>query len=249
MNAKTEYLKKVLDNSQYTVVMCGSGTLAELGYHTFRQQDQAYEIEMKYGRSPEYIFASSYYNTRTDKFFEFYKAEVLEKNMEPGETAHALKKLEDSGRVHCILTSNIFDLARRAGCRNVLNFHGTIYRNVCPGCGKEYPMEFVKNCKRLPYCEACNSIVRPGVALFGDQVDSHLTSKAAAEVEKAEVLLLLGTTLTSEVYSNYVKFFNGKTLVVIHEKEHYSDSKADLVIYDMPKHVLPQIAAELTAEK
>lgn len=245
MGDKLQYLKRILNDSRYTVVMCGSGTLAELGYTTFRQQDQAYEIEKKYGRSPEYIFASNYYNTRTDQFFDFYKSEVLEKIMEPGETAYALQKLEEKGKVHCILTSNIFDLPKRAGCKNVLNFHGNIYHNVCPRCGKEYPMEFIKNCKRVPYCEACHSVVRPDVALFGEQVDSRLTSKVAMEVEKAEVLLMLGTTLTSEVYSNYIRFFEGKELVIIHEKEHYSDGKADLVIYDMPKNVLPKIAEEL----
>lgn len=31
----------------------------------------------------------------------------------------------------------------------------------------------------------------PGVTLYGEQLDSHLTSLAATEVEKAEVLLLL----------------------------------------------------------
>ena len=49
-------------------------------------------------------------------------------------------------------------------------------------------------------------MVRPGVTLYGEQLDSHLTSLAATEVEKAEVLLLLGTKLSSDVYSNYVKF-------------------------------------------
>lgn len=88
-------------------------------------------------------------------------------------------------------------------------------------------------------------MIRPGVSLFGEQLDSHLTSKAASEVEKADVLLLLGTTLSSDVYSNYVRFFDGKALVIIHEKEHIRDFKADLVIYDLPKNILPQIADNL----
>lgn len=245
MGNKLQYLKKILDDSNYTVVMCGSGTMSEVGYNTFRHQEQAYEIEKRYGRSPEYIFASNYYNTRTDKFFEFYKSEVLQKIVGPTDTARALKKLEDAGKVHCILTSNIFDVAGRAGCRNVLNLHGTVYNNVCPRCGRKYPMEYVRDCKKVPYCESCNSVVRPGVSLFGEQLDSRLTSQAASEVEKADVLLLLGTTLGSDVYSNYVRFFDGKALAIVHEKEHIRDSKADLVIYDAPKNVLPKIAEEL----
>lgn len=50
MGEKYEYLKKVLDDSHYTVALCGSGILAETGCRTFQNQDYAYEIEQKYGR-------------------------------------------------------------------------------------------------------------------------------------------------------------------------------------------------------
>ena len=98
MGEKYEYLKKVLDDSHYTVALCGSGILAETGCRTFQNQDYAYEIEQKYGRSPEDIFASAYYMTRPDSFFEFYRAEVLEKDWKPSESCYALKKLEDAGK-------------------------------------------------------------------------------------------------------------------------------------------------------
>lgn len=91
MGEKYEYLKKVLDDSHYTVALCGSGILAETGCRTFQNQDYAYEIEQKYGRSPEDIFASAYYMTRPDSFFEFYRAEVLEKDWKPSESCYALK--------------------------------------------------------------------------------------------------------------------------------------------------------------
>ena len=108
---KYEYLKKVLDDSHYTVALCGSGILAETGCRTFQNQDYAYEIEQKYGRSPEDIFASAYYMTRPDSFFEFYRAEVLEKDWKPSESCYALKKLEDAGKIQCILSDNTLDLS------------------------------------------------------------------------------------------------------------------------------------------
>ena len=124
MGEKYEYLKKVLDDSHYTVALCGSGILAETGCRTFQNQDYAYEIEQKYGRSPEDIFASAYYMTRPDSFFEFYRAEVLEKDWKPSESCYALKKLEDAGKIQCILSDNIFDLEKRAGCRQCAQFAG-----------------------------------------------------------------------------------------------------------------------------
>lgn len=179
--------------------------------------------------------------TRPDSFFEFYRAEVLEKDWKPSESCYALKKLEDAGKIQCILSDNIFDLEKRAGCSNVLSLRGSIYQNRCPKCGQEYPMEYIRDSKKTPRCRNCNNVVRPGVTLYGEQLDSHLTSLAATEVEKAEVLLLLGTKLSSDVYSNYVKFFEGEQIVVIHEKEHYTDCKADMVIYDQPGKVLSNL--------
>lgn len=102
-------------------------------------------------------------------------------------------------------------------------------------------MEYIRDSKKTPRCRNCNNVVRPGVTLYGEQLDSHLTSLAATEVEKAEVLLLLGTKLSSDVYSNYVKFFEGEQIVVIHEKEHYTDCKADIVICDQPGKVLSNL--------
>jgi len=60
-------------------------------------------------------------------------------------------------------------------------------------------------------------------------------------VEKAEVLLLLGTTMQSEVFSNYVRYYNGHNLIIIHKEEHYMDHKADLVIVEEPGNVLCQL--------
>lgn len=79
MGEKYEYLKKVLDDSHYTVALCGSGILAETGCRTFQNQDYAYEIEQKYGRSPEDIFASAYYMTRPDSFFNFTGQKFLKR--------------------------------------------------------------------------------------------------------------------------------------------------------------------------
>lgn len=64
-------------------------------------------------------------------------------------------------------------------------------------------------------------------------------TKTTEEIEKADVLLLLGTTLTSEVFVNYIKYFEGSNLVIIHDHEHYTDTKADLVIIEEPRKVLP----------
>ena len=84
-------------------------------------------------------------------------------------------------------------------------------------------------------------MVRPRVSLFGETTDARLVTKTTEEIERAEVLLVLGTTLKSEVFASYIRYFNGKYMVIIHREPHFTDQTADLVIIDEPKNVLPRL--------
>ena len=222
-------LREILRNSNYTVALCGSGMTEESGFIGIKKPERAYEIERVYGASPEEIFTSSYYNTRPMQFFKFYPS------------SHIMAAMERAGHLHCIITSNIFDQEKRGGCENVIDLHGTIFMNRCPHCGEYYSVEDIQNSKGVPYCMICHSVIRPLVSLFGEMVDSRIMTRTTEEIEKAEVLLLLGTTMQSEVFSNYVRYYNGHNLIIIHKEEHYMDHKADLVIVEEPGNVLCQL--------
>lgn len=241
VQGNVELLKKMLNESNYTVALCGSGMLEEAGFITVKTPERAYEIEEKYGVSPEYLFSSVYYNTRAGEFFEFYKNEMLNVNLELTQSSYALAAMERAGKLQCTITSNIYEMAKRAGCQNVIHLHGSIYQNKCPNCGRMYSVDYIKNAKRVPLCESCNTMIRPLVSLFGETLDSQLMTRTTQEIEKADVLLVLGTTLDSEVFSNYIKYFNGSRVIIIHKRQHYSDERADIVFYDEPKNVLGQL--------
>ena len=241
MTEKTrEYLKKALDESKYTVAICGSGILDECGHPTIKTPSRAYELEEKYGVSPEYIFTDTYFNNRTALFYQFYKNEML-LDLEPPRTAYALAAMERAGKLNCVVTANIYELPARAGCHNVINIHGSIYNNICPRCKRQYPVEYIRNSKKVPLCETCDVAIRPQLSLFGDMLGGSMIAQVAEEVEKADVLLVIGTTLDSEVFRNYIKYFNGSRLIVIHEYEHIMDKNADLVIYDTAGNALGEL--------
>lgn len=241
MNRKVELLKKILNESMYTVAICGSGMMEEGGYIGLKKQERAYEIEEKYGVSPEDIFTGSYYNTRPEQFFRFYKNEMLHHMPEITASAGVLAQMEEAGMLQCLITANIFSVGKRVGIKNVLELHGSVYGNKCSRCGKEYPMEYVRDAKGVPVCGKCKAPIRPQIVLFGEMVDATKITRTTEEIERADVLLVLGTTLKSEVFASYIRYFNGRYLVVIHDEPHYEDHKADLVILDQPKNVLPQI--------
>ena len=119
----------------------------------------------------------------------------------------------------------------------MINLHGSIHENICPHCGRTYPLEYIRASKKVPLGEDCSRVIRPQVALFGEMMDSQLMTRATWEIENADTLILLGTTLDSEVFSKYIKYFEGTNLVIIHKEHHHSDSRADLVIWDEPRNV------------
>lgn len=232
-------LREILDGSKYTVALCGSGMMEEGGFVGVKFQERAYEIEAKYGESPEYLFSSAYYHTRPEQFFKFYKAEMLTNPPKYTPTVDVLKAMEQAGKLQSIITANIYELPQQAGCQNVINLHGSVYDNECSHCRRKYSADVIKSAQGIPLCDTCGAVIRPKVSLFGEQVDSQVLAKATMEVERADVLLVLGTTLQSDVFAHYIRYFNGRSLVIIHKTPHHLDHEADLTIIDHPKNVLP----------
>ena len=104
---KIERLRAILDASAYTVILSGSGMMAECGYMGMKTPEKAYEIEKTYGVSPEDIFTSVYYNNRPAEFFKFYRDEVLQGDVDTSDTFRVAARMEQKGKLKCIITGNI----------------------------------------------------------------------------------------------------------------------------------------------
>lgn len=243
---KEKNILEILRNSRYTVVLSGVEMLSENGYPLLRDGDESYDIENEYGYSFEEIFSSGFYSARKELFFRFYK-EVILKAVEtpPGKGFQCMKKLQDQGLIHGVITRRIAGLEERAGMHNVVNLKGTVYRNTCPNCGREYSMEYVRDSKGVPLCEKCLVALRPGVCLFGEMIDNGLMTRAAEEISKAEVLMVLGTSLDSPLCKQMLQYFKGNTLILVTTgTERYSDRQADIVVHGRSDEFLESIVAE-----
>lgn len=238
-------LLQILKESRYTVVLSGAGLMAESGYPLLRDGEESYEIESKYGYSFEEIFSSAFYSARKDLFFRFYKEVILEQTKTPpGRGFQALKELQDRGLIQAIITRRIAGLEDRAGCTNVINMKGSVFNNVCPSCGRQYPVEYIRNAKGVPLCEKCMVAIRPQVCLFGEMIDNQVMTRAAQEVEKADVVLVLGANLSSPLCSQMIQYYTGNNLILVTAAEHFSDQGADVVIYGRCDEFLDRLLSE-----
>jgi NAD-dependent SIR2 family protein deacetylase len=136
----------------------------------------------------------------------------------------ALAELEARGVVSGVVTQNVDGLHRRAGSRHVVELHGGMDRVLCLKCGQHYARQAVADrlaelnpsidletairpapdgdvevddvdALVIPACTVCGGILKPDVVFFGEFVPTDTFHTAAALVQRADTLLVAGSSL------------------------------------------------------
>ena len=225
-----EKLQSMIDDSERIVFFGGAGVSTESGIKDFRSVDGLYNE--KYDYPPEVMLSRSFFNEHKQEFYKFYKDKLNCLDVEPNVTHLYLKKLEDKGKLRAIVTQNIDGLHEKAGNKNIYLLHGTIYKNHCMMCDKEYSAEYVFNSKDvIPRCK-CNGIIKPDVVLYEEGLDDNTVSGAIDAISNADMLIIGGTSLVVYPAASFIRYFRGKYLVIINMDSTSYDKNANLVIYD-----------------
>ena len=226
---KYEQLNEWIETSSRTVFFGGAGVSTESGIPDFRSENGIFKALEKYGRSPEVLLSRSFFDMRTDLFYQYYRENLLVTDAEPNPAHYALAKLETRGKISAVITQNIDGLHQKAGSRNVLELHGSIWRNHCTRCGKSFGIDAVRDSPGVPKCD-CGGVIRPDVVLYEEPLPWDVFEKAEDEVRKASLLIIGGTSLAVYPAAGLLEYFRGQHLVLINKTPTAYDSMADLVI-------------------
>ena len=218
-----------IETSPRTVFFGGAGVSTESGIPDFRSENGIFKALEKYGRSPEVLLSRSFFDMRTDLFYQYYRENLLVTDAEPNPAHYALAKLETRGKISAVITQNIDGLHQKAGSRNVLELHGSIWRNHCTRCGKSFGIEAVRDSSEVPKCD-CGGVIRPDVVLYEEPLPWDVFEKAEDEVRKASLMIIGGTSLAVYPAAGLLEYFRGQHLVLINKTPTAYDSMADLVI-------------------
>jgi len=194
----------------------------------------------------------------------------------PNHGHRAIAGLERIGRIGSVLTQNVDGLHGQAGSHGVLELHGNIHTVVCLDCSALFPRAFVQGQLddfnphmaganatplpdgdasveptelarfRLPFCTCCGGTLMPNVVFFGDNVPPARTAIALEQMERADALLVVGSSLM--VYSGF-RFCRmaqaaGKPMAAINIGRTRADELLDIKIEESAERVLP-LALEL----
>jgi len=236
-----ERLKSIIDNSDNIVFFGGAGVSTESGIPDFRSAAGLYNEGNKYKKSPEYMLSHSFYKDYTKEFFNFYKSRMIYPDARPNLAHKVLAKLEESGKLKAIITQNIDGLHQMAGSKNVLELHGTVYKNYCEKCNIKYDINFVLESEGIAKCKKCGGVVRPKVVLYEESLDMNVCDEAIEYIENAEVLIVGGTSLVVYPAAGLIEHYKGNKLILINKSETSYDSKALLTFYDSIGDILSKV--------
>ena len=241
MAGEEDLLKKWIEESNNIVFFGGAGVSTESGIPDFRGEKGIFKAVSDYGVRPEVILSHSFFKVNKDVFFDYYKKNLVCLDAKPNKAHIALAKLEEEGKVKAVITQNIDNLHQKAGSKNVLELHGTLYKNYCIKCGQQYDMEYVMNGPMVTKCEKCGGVVRPDVVLYEESLDTDVLEKAVYYIQNADVLIVGGTSLAVYPAAGLINYYRGNKLVLINKSETGYDSRADLIIRENIGEVLGKI--------
>jgi NAD-dependent SIR2 family protein deacetylase len=184
-----------------------------------------------------------------------------------------MAELESSGHLHSVITQNVDGLHQRAGSKRLIELHGNLHQVVCLACQARYARaslqaQLEKDNPELanvlaqplpdgdaavepdaledfhaPACAACGGVLMPDVVFFGDYVPPARTAQAMAEMEAADALLVVGSSLM--VFSGYrfcrMAAAAGKPIAAINAGKTRADDLISLKLELPAQEVLPKL--------
>lgn len=241
--SKIEKLQEIIDKSSNIVFFGGAGVSTESGIPDFRSTDGLYSQEWKY--PPETIISHSFFFQNTKEFYRFYRAKLLPSNIKPNAAHYKLAELEQRGKLKAVVTQNIDGLHQKAGSKEVYELHGSTLRNYCLKCHSFYDEKFIAESEnapdQIPHCTKCNGIVKPDVVLYEENLDDTIVEKSIKAISAADTLIIGGTSLVVYPAASFVRFFQGRYLVLLNKGSTQLDNFANLVIQEPIGKVLSKI--------
>lgn len=208
--------REVFAKAKHIAVITGAGVSAESGVPTFRGpggywrkwQAQQLATPEAFSRNPSRVW----------EFYHYRRELMLSKSPNAAHVAIAdcEARLRKQGRKVVVVTQNIDELHRRAGSKDLLEIHGSLFKTRCTNCGNVAENYKSPICKALegkgapdpdtqdaclpvgdlPRCEkqGCNGLLRPHVVWFGETLDSNILTEVEKELDVCDLCLVVGTS-------------------------------------------------------
>jgi NAD-dependent deacetylase len=179
--------------ARHLVVLTGAGVSAESGLPTFR--DPLTGLWARY--RPEDLATPEAFARDPALVWSWYRMRREAARAAAPNPAHlALARLEGLVSRVTLITQNVDGLHRRAGSSDPIELHGSLFQTRCTVESTPHEAEADRELQadRLPRCPDCQSLLRPGVVWFGEQLPEPALARALEATLDCDVFLSVGTS-------------------------------------------------------
>uniref|UniRef100_A0A8D2JSP4 NAD-dependent protein deacetylase sirtuin-2 n=1 Tax=Sciurus vulgaris TaxID=55149 RepID=A0A8D2JSP4_SCIVU len=185
------------------ICLVGAGISTAAGIPDFRSPSTGLyaNLEKYHLPYPEAIFEIGYFKKHPEPFFALAK-ELYPGQFKPTVCHYFIRLLKEKGLLLRCYTQNIDTLERVAGLEpeDLVEAHGTFYTSHCisPLCRREYSLSWMKEklfSEATPRCEKCQSVVKPDIIFFGENLPARFFSCMQSDFLKVDLLIVMGTSL------------------------------------------------------
>ncbi len=232
-------LAEAIKQSRKTVFFGGAGISTASGIPDFRSSNGLYQTEFE-GINPEVLLSHSFFFQNTEKFYRYLRGHMYYPDAKPNDCHLGLALLEKRGLLHSVITQNIDGLHQRAGSQRVIELHGNMNRFACIACEQFYGEEVYQDPRVIPRCQ-CGGILKPLVTLYEEMLDETAVEGAIEAIASAELLMIGGTSLSVYPAAGFIRYFNGRHLVVMNQTPTTADSEATWVFREPVDEIFDQL--------
>jgi NAD-dependent deacetylase len=235
---------EAIAEARIVIGFTGAGVSVESGIPDFRNAENFWEGFNLESFETEIDNREAFKN-HPEKVWRFFQnaISVIEK-ASPNDCHNAMARLGKIGKMAAVITQNVDGLHQEAGSFNVIEIHGNIRQLHCPDCETCYDWHEVRNAD-IPLCPSCESMLRPDVPLFGEEIkiESFATSRLLAV--NTQVMVIVGAygavapinkipLIAKEHGALIIEINMGKSL--------YTDRITDIFLQGCASKVLPELA-------
>ncbi len=223
-------------------VLTGAGVSAASGVPTFRGHQGLWK-----NYPPEQLATADAFRRDPKLVWEWYnwRRELISK-CEPNPAHRVLASWSERYKGFTLITQNVDGLHEKAGTRNVVRFHGSIWEVLCwdrcAGAPARWRDETVPFRELPPSCPHCGGLVRPGIVWFGEGIDQDVL-KASRDALDCDLFMVIGTS--SVVYPAASLAYDAKDAgaftVEINPESTATTGSVHLSIQGRAEEVLPEL--------
>lgn len=221
-------------------VLTGAGVSAASGVPTFRGADGLWKnfkpetlaTPQAFARDPRLVWES--YDWRRQKIAA----------CEPNAAHHVLAAWSRRFPNFTLITQNVDGLHEKAGTRDVVRLHGSIWEVSCwrrcaasPARWRDDTMPYPE---LPPRCPHCGDLIRPGVVWFGEALDPEVVDRAQAAAD-CDVFITVGTSAVVYPAAGFIDVARRRGAFTVEINPEATPAVVDLALRGGAEQILPEI--------